>query len=190
MTDPPRNRSRPRVVWAILLALLPAAIVVLWVRSYFVGDSLAYLGGTSGDAPSRLYGLLLERGTLGTNVVLSDGDQLDHLHPGWRHDRWRPNPMVQPRVWSDGATYLDFLGWLLRHERSTDGRTTTTYAEVPVWFICALCALPLLLWLRRRRRSRAPHECRTCGYDLRATPDRCPECGTVPKTEPLARLVA
>jgi hypothetical protein len=57
------------------------------------------------------------------------------------------------------------------------------YVGVPVWFV-ALAALGMsILFIRpalRLRRLRRAGRCPACGYDLRATPDRCPECGAVP----------
>jgi hypothetical protein len=48
---------------------------------------------------------------------------------------------------------------------------------VPYWIPIAAVAVVFVLTLAVRRRPPAGH-CQRCGYDLRASPDRCPECGT------------
>ena len=50
------------------------------------------------------------------------------------------------------------------------------------WFIVLLFSPWPIAWLVRwqmRRRTKVAGVCMNCGYDLRATPDRCPECGTI-----------
>src|SRR4051794_4329866 len=48
------------------------------------------------------------------------------------------------------------------------------------WLFSAAVAIVAHALSRRFRTVRLAGICRVCNYDLRATPERCPECGTIP----------
>jgi hypothetical protein len=70
------------------------------------------------------------------------------------------------------------LSYHLILSHGTDRRIT--YFDVPLVGAALVSALLPLTWiLRKRLRKRAILGlCPVCNYDLRATPERCPECGT------------
>ncbi len=74
-------------------------------------------------------------------------------------------------LWSAGAGH--------RSDRAMIG--------VPHWCVALLTSVaPVVTTIRTFRRKRAAHDgcCRQCGYDLRATPTKCPECGSIPLSQP------
>jgi hypothetical protein len=75
-----------------------------------------------------------------------------------------------PEYWEEDV--VTFIGGIDRGFR-------TTGVAIPYWILTILSAAPLVVGIRRMQ-SRKVHTglCRRCGYDLRASPLRCPECGT------------
>jgi hypothetical protein len=167
--------------------LLAVAVAVLWAWSYGTCAQASYgAGGTT----SRMVSLYSWRGSLHVWVNRADRSPAWPQHPpkwGW---------VTSPRVMHDTTlanepSRFGFLGVVFAsHDRVSSGTLPDAVpytmhdqfigAIVPYWLIeCVLLALGFL-WLARRRRRRTPLSglCRRCGYDLRATPDRCPECGT------------
>jgi len=58
---------------------------------------------------------------------------------------------------------------------------TSMYFSVPIWLLMLPFMIACLMVMRlfRKRLRHIQGCCQKCGYDLRASPDRCPECGMV-----------
>ena len=187
-----RGSSLSRRFFAFMSAVslvLFVATVVLWVRSYFTYDLL--IRSLDVRSPSGT--------TTATTLVIDslDGcfsvewfryEDLEDAPAAWRRVRWdalsRP-PAREDRfnrmlMFSGGLSSGRFGYGYFKGTSVPQRRVATPHGAIAL----ATFLLPgIRLWKGHRIRAWVRSgRCPSCGYDLRASRDRCPECGMpVPK---------
>ena len=136
------------------------AIYILWSMSFRPGGVEWHVG--SEDSESRA--MLRSR----------DGRLVLGLYMPYRRSYYFRAPRNSlgsvNQLLDDDETYIaaDFAGWGIAG---------------PHWaFALAMVVIPAWWWMARHQRAQTLHRrtgglCRNCGYDIRASDQRCPECG-------------
>jgi hypothetical protein len=158
---------------SVLSLLLCAAVIALWVRSYR-GCDLFYFS-TSG---SNGY-VVANTGDLGA-VVTRYGERFLDLKPFWgvrRRPRFGDGTGVFHFQWTTMIAPQMFcaVGGSPPNPSPPDHRIL---CSAPCWAAVLLTAfLPAAVAAKRWHARVRPGLC-ACGYDLRASTSRCPECGS------------
>jgi hypothetical protein len=167
-----------------LSLVLCVATAAFWIRSYFRLDDISHKGQW------HIHNFSSVRGRAFIQWGWSTQDELKRATGRYARGGfvWDTVPSgatlgVEPmsRGWRLGG--FDYFSWAGRRNAAGQLTVGEHVTIVPWWFLTASAALWPIWWLIRTRRQahRAKFGwCLTCGYDLRATPNRCPECGTIP----------
>lgn len=169
---------------AAVSLVLCVATTALWATSYITSDSFVL-------CKSRQYSILSNRGFVAvicsTHYVVPfpsgppfPASERDSYSSTWRisceigdsyTDLSNPNfPGLRVGKWSRWG----------EADLGLEGVESGYQAIAPYWMVTLGLGFVPALWLGQswRQRGELYHGCCTvCGYDLRATPDRCPECG-------------
>lgn len=143
---------------SFLSLLICMAVCVLRLRSEWRSDTIGLYGSFPADS--------WQASLNSSGVTVSTSEQLELNVPTGSPIDWRFAGFHRTRMnWAFAASFA---------------ATRTDSVTVPHWFLLALAGIAPTVWLHaaiRRRRSTSAGLCPACGYDLRATPGRCPECG-------------
>jgi hypothetical protein len=167
-----RLSLRPWFTLAVVLSLLLCVMAgALWARSYWQMDVVRRW-----NADRRTEQIIISSSgavRLTANRYIHDPVAALPAGAGSLHRIFHPQPLVteDPRA---------RLGVRVTYEWGVMPPDYEFYVRVPYWLIVLLTGILPAAWTYRwLTRKPAPGCCRACGYDLRATPDRCPECGAI-----------
>jgi hypothetical protein len=169
--------------------LLFVATVGVWVRSYFVADDvrLAAPEFPAGEYHYR-YALSVWRGRLIVSWVRNVTAYTPPLvYCSWESmtAEWEPygDGQFKPGETRLGIGVTTFETGRGGTQSGSEEQDREWDVRLPMWPLAAICGVPAAVWIwgvwRRTRGTAAARLglCPGCGYDLRASSDRCPECG-------------
>ncbi len=187
---------------AVLSLVLCVLMVAFWIRSYFIFDGWDWSDGvrvpTAGYQVAWRKVLISEHGSVSFIMEREFGafrpffQKLAANEVAFVRNLYiSPIPRLISPGWFLGFGYQTQIGHPVIADDLRPPPVELLRAwTIPGWaLVAATGALPAY-WLTivRRRRAAQTGRCTHCGYDLRATPDRCPECGTIPpKKKPISQ---